>query len=142
MASDVHQSLLLWISRKMALDGFLLCNSDGPMPQGGYWNQLPQAPEVSGFRADACGVLPLTGEFAFGEAKTYQDIDTEHTRKQLRIFGYLKHRDGRTMCRLYFAVPRSAAIGLDRVLRDVGLLGAPHIVRLHIPDCFVTDELR
>jgi hypothetical protein len=142
MASDVHQSLLLWIARKMAVDGFLVSNCDGSIPQGGHWNQLPLPPEVRGFRADACGVLPRTGEFAFGEAKTYEDIDTPHTRKQLRVFGYLKHRDGTKMCRLYFAVPRSAADALDRVLRDVGLLGAPHIVRLHIPDCFVTNESR
>lgn len=139
MPSDVHQALLLWIARKMQIDGFLLSGCDGSMAQGGHWNTLPPPPEVGGVRADACAVLPTTGEFAFGEAKTDQDIDTPHTRKQLRVFGYLRHRDGRTMCRLYFAVPRSAATALDRVLSEVGLLGARHIVRLHIPDCLVMD---
>jgi hypothetical protein len=41
------------------------------------------------------------------------------------------------------APPRSscsAAPALDRALRQVGLLGATHVVRLHIPDCFVSEE--
>ncbi len=142
MASEAHQWLLLWIVRKMTVDGFLLCNCDGSLPQGGCWNGLPQPPEVAGLRADARAVLPKTGEFALGEAKTSDDIDTPHTRKQLRVFGNLKHGEGKSNCRLYVAVPRSDVTVLDRVLRDVGLLGAPHIVRLHIPDCFVTGKAR
>ena len=140
MPSDSHQSLLLWIARKMTADGFLVAGCDGSVPQGGLWNQLPLPPELVGVRPDACGIEPTTGEFAFGEAKTYQDIDTWHTRKQLCVFGRLKLRDGRTMCRLYIAVPRSAAPLLDRVLLEIGLLGARHVVRLHIPDCFVMEN--
>jgi len=140
MPSDSHQSLLLWIARKMTADGFLVAGCDGSVPQGGLWNQLPPPPELAGVRPDACGIEPTTGEFAFGEAKTYQDIDTRHTRKQLCVFGRLKLRDGRTMCRLYIAVPRSAAPLLDRALLEVGLLGARHVVRLHIPDCFVMEN--
>jgi hypothetical protein len=29
-------------------------------------------------------------------------------------------------------------MSLDHVLGQVGLLGAPHVIRLHIPDCFIT----
>ena len=142
MASEAHQWLLLWIVRKMVADGFLLSNCDGSLPQGGCWKGLPQPPEIDGFRADARGVLPETGELGLGEAKTSHDIDTPHTRQQLRVFGNLKGSDGKSVCRLYVAVPRSDVTVLDRVLRDVGLLGAPNIVRLHIPDCFVTGEVR
>jgi hypothetical protein len=140
MPSSTHQSLLLWIARKMTVDGFLVAGCEGSMPQGGLWNKLPPPFELAGVRPDACGIAPTTGEVAFGEAKTYQDIDTRHTRNQLCVFGRLKHRNGRTMCRLYIAVPRSAAALLDRVLLDVGLLGARHVVRLHIPDCFVMEN--
>ncbi|HEY1938770.1 MAG TPA: hypothetical protein VGJ33_12610 [Candidatus Angelobacter sp.] len=140
MPSSSHQSLLLWIARKMTTDGFLVTACDGSIPQGGHWNALPQPPEFAGVRPDLCGIAPTTGKFAFGEAKTLQDIDTPHTQKQLRVFGSLIHRDGRTACRLYVAVPRSAAGVLDRVLGQVGLLGACHVVRLHIPDCFVTEH--
>jgi hypothetical protein len=142
MPSNSHQSLLLWIARKMTADGFRLAGCEGSMPQGGVWNALPPPPDMAGVRPDECGVASLTGEFAFGEAKTLQDIDTAHTRKQLRVFGHLMHTDGRTVCRLYVAVPRSAAYLLDRVLGEVGLLGARHVVRLHIPDCFVGGESR
>jgi hypothetical protein len=140
MPSNSHQSLLLWISRKMTADGFLVAACDGSMPQGGLWNALPSPPELDGVRPDACGIAPATGQFAFGEAKTSQDIDTAHTRKQLRVFGRLVSLGGKTACRLYIAVPRSASGVLDRVLGQVGLLGARHLVRLHIPDCFVTDN--
>lgn len=101
---------------------------------------LPVPPEFVGIRPDAWGIVPTTGDIAFGEAKTWADIDTVHTRKQLRVLGGLVWRSDRKRCGLYFAVPRSAARELDRVLGDVGLLGARHLVRLHIPDCFVTES--
>jgi hypothetical protein len=142
MPSNSHQSLLLWIARKMTADGFLVAGCEGSMPQGGLWNALPPPPDMAGVRPDACGIAPLTGEFAFGEAKTLHDLDTAHTRRQLRVFGHLVQTDGRKVCRLYVAVPRSAAGLLDRVLGQVGLLGARHVVRLHIPDCFVSGESR
>lgn len=140
MPSSPHQSLVLWIARKMTADGFLVAGCDGSVPQGGLWNGLPRPPELGGVRPDAYGIAPATGKFAFGEAKTCRDIDTPHTRKQLRVFGRLMHREGRMACRLYIAVPRSAAGVLDRVLCQVGLQGARHVVRLHIPDCLVTDN--
>jgi hypothetical protein len=140
MPSNCHQSLLLWIARKMTADGFVVAACDGSMPQGGVWNDLPPPPEVDGVRPDACGIAPATGQYAFGEAKTYQDIDTAHTRRQLRVFERLVGRGGKIECRLYIAVPRSASSVLDRVLGQVGLLGAPQLVRLHIPDCLVVDN--
>lgn len=141
MPSDAHQSLLLWTVRKMSVDGFLMVACEGSMPQGGAWSLLPPPPEMIRLRPDACGFDPETGDFAFGEAKTLKDIDTEHTRKQLRVFAQLVHRRDRTACRLYLAVPRSAVKTLDRVLGKAGLLGAPHVVRLHIPDCFVEEKI-
>jgi hypothetical protein len=140
MPSSPHQSLVLWIARKMVADGFLVAGCDGSVPQGGVWNTLPRPPDVAGVRPDAYGIAPTTGKFAFGEAKARQDLDTEHTRKQLRVFGRLVQREGQSTCRLYIAVPRSAACDLDRVLCQVGLQGAKHVVRLHIPDCLISEE--
>jgi hypothetical protein len=139
MPSSSHQWLLLWIGRKMAADGFVVAGCDGSMPQGGLWNFLPRPSEFAGVRPDACGLSLGTGEYAFGEAKTLQDINTVHTRTQLRVFGHLTNRSDRMPCRLYVAVPRSAARDLDRVLRQVGLLGACHVVRLHVPDCLIEE---
>jgi hypothetical protein len=138
----MHQSLLLWTIRKMTPDGFVIIAKDGTVPDGGPWNKLAAPPELKGFRPDACGLDPESGHFAFGEAKTAEDINSQHTRSQLRVFANAVHRSDRSRCRLYLSVPRSAVTSLDRVLRQVGLLGAPQIVRLHIPDCLVLEEGR
>jgi hypothetical protein len=140
MPSIAHQWLVLWITRKMTADGFVLVSCDGSIPQGGLWNFLPRPEQFAGVRPDACGISPRTGEFAFGEAKTYQDIDTPHTRKQLLVFGRLGFTDRSKACRLYVAVPRSATRILEHVLAQVGLLGRPHVVPLFIPDCFLNEE--
>lgn len=140
MARNAHQSLLLWVVRKMTADGFMPCACDGTIAQETLWNKLSSPPNIMGIRPDACGIDPNTGTFAFGEAKTYHDIDNLHTRQQLRVLGYLIDRHSGKLCPIYFAVPRSAASVLDRVLRNVGLLGKSHLVRLHIPDCFVESR--
>ena len=124
----------------MVADGFVLASCDGSMPQGGLWGHLPRPSEFSGLRPDTYGTMPITGEFAVGEAKTAGDLDTDHTRKQLYVFGRVRTCPGNLACRLYVAVPRSAAPALDRVLARVGLLGAKHVFRLHIPDCFLVES--
>lgn len=139
-ASSAHQELVLWIARKMTADGFLVLGSDGSCPRDGLWGALPWPFELKNRRPDLCGMAPETGEIAIGEAKTWDDIDTAHTRSQLQAFGGVQNRGKENRCRLYIAVPRSASCTLDRVLADVGLLGARHVSRLHIPDCFIPTE--
>jgi hypothetical protein len=124
----------------MSADGFRLAACDGVLPQGGLWNGLPSTPTLEGIRPDACGVAAATGEFAFGEAKTDHDIATLHTVKQLRILARLIHRNP-AVFRLYIAVPRSAARTLDCVLCQVGLQASRQVVRLDIPDCFLTENV-
>jgi hypothetical protein len=139
-ASNAHQELVLWVARKMTVDGFLVLGCDGSSPQDGLWGSLPWPFEMRNRRPDLCGLAPESGAIAIGEAKTWNDIDTAHTRSQLQVFGRVKIRSTESPCRLYLAVPRSAACTLDRVLGDLGLLGARHVSRLHIPDCFITAE--
>jgi hypothetical protein len=124
----------------MTADGYTLLGKDGTVP--GITKPLPQPPVIKNVRPDACGHDPITGRFALGEAKTASDIATLHTKQQLRVFANtIHHHDGRR-CRLYLAVPRSASTTLDRLLGTVGLLGAPQVVRLHIPDCLIGEEAR
>jgi hypothetical protein len=116
----------------MAYDGFDLVGYEGTSEQGGAWNDLTNPPTLGGVRPDAWG---YDGErVAFAEAKTARDIDTMHTRVQLFIFSRTTMRDSATACRIYLAIPRSAARVLDRVLAELGLLGSREIVRLHVPD--------
>lgn len=145
MASKAHQWLLLWAARKMCGDGFLLGGFEAPVPQGGVWNTLPLPFELKGFRPDGWGVKLDESLFAFAEAKSLGDIDTAHTRSQLKTFGHVAMRATGERCPIYVAVPRSGAQLLNRVLHHVGLLGAPHVMRIEVPDVLlreVRDECR
>jgi hypothetical protein len=116
----------------MAADGFRLAGYEGESDQAGVWNGLANPPTLAGVRPDAWG---FDGErVAFAEAKTARDIDTAHTRVQLVVFAGTRMKGTAAACRLYLAIPRSAAPLLDRVLADLGLVGLRDLVRLHVPD--------
>jgi hypothetical protein len=103
------------------------------------WNALPAPPAFGGARPDAWGYDTCDARIAFAEAKTALDIDTEHTRAQLRAFIGLRSLLTGRVCRLYLVTPRSAAHAVDRVLADVGLIGARDVIRLHVPDVLLPE---
>jgi hypothetical protein len=117
----------------MAADGFVLTGLDGRVEQAATWGVLPAPFQLHGIRPDACAVRAEDGVIGFVEAKTHGDVDNAHTRRQLRVLGFARMRDGGTRCPLYIAIPSSAAYALDRVLIDVGLIASRHVKRLHIP---------
>lgn len=137
MASCAHQALLLWGARRMVADGYVLTGLEGRIARCTDWSDLPVPFEVGGIRPDACGVHLRCGLIAFAEAKTEEDVDNAHTRKQLRVLGRARMRDGKTPCPVYIAVPRSAAYALDRVLIDIGLIGMAHVRRMHVPNALL-----
>ena len=139
MPSYAHQCLMLWIARKMAVDGYLPGGYDGPSAQGGIWNMLPRPFEMHEVRPDVWG-MSSTGDIALGEAKTASDVDALHTVRQLSVFGKLRNRATGRQCRLYVAVPQSAAHSLDLVLIRSGLHREPNVVCLNIPDCLILEE--
>lgn len=141
MPSAAHQHLLLWVARRMTRDGIVLTGFEGPAPYAGVWNRLPPPFSIAGVRCDASGVVPVTDEIAVGEAKTADDLATEHSHRQLRVFGGLRDKRSGALCRLYIAVPRSAVYELDRALIATGLIGARHVVRLHIPDVLLEESV-
>ena len=132
MPSAIHQWLLVWIARRMTRDGFVVSGFDGLAPRGLEWTALPTPFEFRGVRADAWGQRTAGRLIAFGEAKTVDDVDTHHTRQQLAILGKTRMKGVGTPCPLYVGVPLSAVYDLDRVLIDVGLLGAKHVIRVHV----------
>lgn len=139
--STTHQSLVLWAVRKMQADGYVPIACDGKVTQLDCERKLHAPPTFASFRPDACGVSPTTGAFAFGEAKTPQDIDTAHTRHQLSVFSSISEKKSGEACRLYLAIPRSEAHVLDRVLAELGLTGAANIKSVYIPDCLLEKDL-
>jgi hypothetical protein len=125
----------------MVMDGFIVSGFDGRAPRGEEWSSLPTPFIFHGVRADVWGQREQDQVVAFGEAKTFHDIDTAHTRRQLEVLGKTKMKGAKVGCPLYIAVPHSAVYELDRVLIDVGLLRAKNVVRLHIPDVYVEEAL-
>jgi len=136
MASAAHQWLLVWASRRMEADGFAVSGFDGQARHGGRWNTMPAPFTLAGLRPDAWGVRGDDALLAFAEAKTADDIDNDHTRRQLAAFARARvgAGEGRRRCPLYIAIPRSATHLLDRALARIGLAGATNIVRIHVPD--------
>jgi hypothetical protein len=134
MPGHAHQSLLLWAVRKMTADGFVASGYDGKSAQGGEWNHLPAPFALSGIRPDAWGVHPNTLLIAFAEAKTLRDIDTKHTREQLRIILRVRMRGTHVACPLYIAVPRSGLAILSDVVESLELLKSPNIISIGVPD--------
>jgi hypothetical protein len=135
--SAAHQSLVMWAIRKMQADGFTPVAYDGCLPQFDCLRMLLTSPNLYGLRPDAFGYSYPDDAFALAEAKTVEDLQSVHTKLQLRHYKALIARSGRT--RIYLAVPRSAALILDYVLKEAGLLVMPSIKRLHIPDCFIFE---
>ena len=125
----------------MSADGFLLGGFEAPVPQGGMWNALPLPFQLDGFRPDGWGVDLDKSLFGFAEAKSLGDIDTEHTRNQLKTFGFVSMRNRSQRCPLYVAVSRSGDCRLDKVLRDVGLFGAEHVRRIEVPDILLQESV-
>lgn len=141
MAGVAHQWLLVWASRRMQADGFTTSGFDGRARQGGLWNALPAPFPIAGLRPDAWGLRERDALLAIAEAKTAADINSAHTRQQLSMFGRVRVGSGseRRPCPLYVAIPRSGVRLLDRVLAQLGLAGASHIVRIHVPDILLQD---
>lgn len=137
--STVHQTLVMWAIRKMQADGFVPVACDGIVPQFDCERRLHPPPNLGGLRPDALAFSPLRSCFAFAEAKTEDDLHSDHTRRQLRRYAVvIANSCVRNSC-LYISIPRSAAMALDRLLQDVGLLTAKQIRRLHIPDCLIEE---
>lgn len=138
--SATHQTLLMWAVRKMQADGFVPMACDGRVPQFDCERRLPYPPTLHGLRPDAVAYSSLLSSFAFAEAKTEEDLNSEHTKRQFhRYAALLANCAVRPEC-LYISSPRSAATALDRLLKDVGLIAANRVRRLHIPDCLIADR--
>ena len=108
MPSSAHQWLVLWVARKMAADGYTIAGYDGPTAQGGLWNRLPIPFEIASVSPDVFGICKQSARIVVGEAKTAEDVFTQHTVQQLRILGHL--RDPRKQRALH-ALHRRSAVG-------------------------------
>jgi hypothetical protein len=133
----IHQILLLWAARRMIADGFVIAGFDGYVERGGHLNALPKPFLLRGRRPDAWGATSDGSLVAFAEAKSADDVLSQRTMMQLRIFGAVRMKNGSLPCPLYIAVPREAAPALDKALKAATLLSAGNVIRLHVPEALL-----
>ena len=123
----------------MLADGYLVCGYHGPTPQGGPLNHIAIPPVLQSIRPDVLAVAPGRNSFAVGEAKTEDDLYSAHSLRQLEVLDTLAQVKGWSG-KIYIAVPRSAVRTLDTALAKAGLAGSRTLIRLHIPDCLISEN--
>jgi hypothetical protein len=74
-------------------------------------------PLLDGHRPDVYAIEQTTRRIIVGEAKTADDIDNEHTRRQLAV--YLRHVSSDPCGEIWMAVPMTSAGVAHRVCRAV-----------------------
>ena len=80
-------------------------------------------PDAKGYRKD----IELR---CFGEAKTADDIDNEHTKNQFSEFAHRIMTSGKSKdekCPFYITIEQGSESDLKRVLKELDLLDKPHI---------------
>lgn len=120
--SPEHQKLVGHLVNWIVQEGFQIrcANYDNYSPCTEVENYIPDA---KGYRTD----IEL---LCFGEAKTADDIDNDHTKAQFREFANRQMKEGKSQgksCPFYIAIPKGSEDVLQKVLREIGLLGKPHV---------------
>ena len=65
--------------------------------------------------------------WAFGEAKTEDDIDNEYSRDQFNNFSRLQMKDSGVSVPFYIAIPKGSENTLTGVLKELGLEAKLHV---------------
>lgn len=84
---------------------------------GGAFDRAGIPPLVDGHRPDVYAVEQITRRIVIGEAKTPEDIDNDHTRRQLAV--YFQHVSEEPCGEVWMAVPLTSAGAAHRVCSAV-----------------------
>lgn len=131
MESDKHRELIgqigLWIRWKFPeAKDFIDDDSDGALGR-------PRPPSIAGYRPDAFVLGGAQRTTIVGEAKTANDLDSEHSRRQLEAYiAYLStFSDGVLVVSTQWQARRTAMSLLKRLLRQAS---AMHVLAFTITD--------
>jgi hypothetical protein len=58
--------------------------------------------------------------FLYGEAETAETIDTDHTKKQIRVLAKRQMKESEKSVPFYLAVPKGSKATAQKVLKDIG----------------------
>lgn len=111
---ELHRQLVRMLSEHVAeaMSGALTSFIDG-----GRFDRAGIPPLLDGHRPDVYALERATRRIIIGEAKTPDDIDNEHTRRQLAV--YLRHVSCDPCGEIWMAVPMTSAGVAHRVCRAV-----------------------
>lgn len=91
----------------------------------GNYGNLGQCEAVEGHIPDVKG--HSNGLNAYGEAKTADDIDNEHSKNQFQFFANRKMKKTQKLCSFYIAIPKGSEAVLRRVLKELELDKSSHV---------------
>lgn len=115
--SRKHQELVGHLISWLQTEGYTI--------KCGNYGELTQCEEVGGYIPDVKG--NSDGLNAYGEAKTADDIDNEHSKEQFRVFGRRVMTKTQKHCPFFIAIPKGSESVLRRVLNEIGLDEASHV---------------
>lgn len=120
--SPEHQALVGHLVKWIGAEAFEIrcANYDDYQACTAVQNFIPDA---RGYRKD----IELT---CFGESKTDDGIDNQHTKDQFSEFGKRVMSEGKSKdqsCLFYITIPQGSEATLKKVLEEVGLLNRSHV---------------
>jgi len=115
--SREHQRLVGELISWMQTEGYRI--------RCGNYGNLSQCKEVRGYIPDVKGSSNDLN--AYGEAKTEDDIDNNHSKNQFRVFANRVMKKSKAPCPFYIAIPKGSENDLRRVLRELGLNRSSHV---------------
>ena len=125
-ASPEHERLMGYLLHWMEQDGFKVkCAKYRNYEPCDRWKQ-PSDEHVP----DARGLCQIPPLLCYGECKTADDIDNEHTKAQFRWFSTFMMPPGMSEgkeCPFYIAIPSGSEEILQKVLGELDLLDKPYV---------------
>jgi hypothetical protein len=115
--SPEHQNLVGHLVNWIVQEGFQISCAN--------YGNYTRCTEVEKYIPDAKGYRRNIELSSFGESKTADDIDNQHTKDQFSEFGKRVMSEGKSKdqsCPFYIAIPKGSEGVLRKVLSELGLL--------------------
>jgi hypothetical protein len=121
-AGPEHQALVKALIDWMRGEGFL------EITCAAYEGHEECPKTEKGHIPDAKGWDQARRLVAYGEAKTADDIDNDHSKDQFRDFSGRPMENSNMVVPLYIAIPKGSEDALKKVLEELGLNNDPNVI--------------
>ena len=120
--SPEHQKLVGHLIKWISTEGFEI--------ECANYDDYQACTVVEKYIPDAKGYRSNIELRCFGESKTADDIDNDHTKEQFKEFSRRIMTSGKSKdehCPFYITIPKGSETILQKVLKETGLLDKPHV---------------